>query len=191
MTDARNVDIQALFAEQFQASMHGICFSADPQGQHAGDQLLAADVGRRIDLIAPHTRWVRSFSCTEGHAAIPRLARAKCLKTLVGAWTSQDRARNEREIAALCGRLRRAAAQLRPVLGRRPHRPCSPVPALHARPGEGCCRRGQAGVISETGRPGWFSSFDAPWKLKQEIEMGIQWGLRDKDEHPKYRAVET
>ena len=32
---------------------------------------------RRIDLIAPHTRWVRSFSCTEGHEAIARLARTK------------------------------------------------------------------------------------------------------------------
>ncbi|OGA97330.1 MAG: glycosyl hydrolase [Burkholderiales bacterium RIFCSPHIGHO2_12_FULL_69_20] len=94
-------DIQPLFAEQFQAGLYGLCFSAYPEGQRAGDQLLAADVGRRIDLIAPHTRWVRSFSCTEGHEAIPRLARTKGLKTMVGAWLSQDRARNERELAAL------------------------------------------------------------------------------------------
>lgn len=93
--------VQALYAEQFHAGLYGLCFSAYPEGQRAGDELLASDVGRRIDLIAPHTRWVRSFATTQGHEAIPRLARTKGLKTLVGAWISADRQRNEREIAAL------------------------------------------------------------------------------------------
>ena len=94
-------EIRAQFGEQFQVGLYGLCFSAYPEGQRAGDQLLAADIGRRIDLVAPHTRWVRSFACTEGHEAIPRLARTKGLKTMVGAWLSHDRARNEREINAL------------------------------------------------------------------------------------------
>jgi GPH family glycoside/pentoside/hexuronide:cation symporter len=94
-------EIRALYAEQFGSGVYGMCFSAYPEGQRAGDQLLASDVDRRIDLIAPHTRWVRSFACTEGHEAIPRLARTKGLKTMAGAWISQDRERNEREIAAL------------------------------------------------------------------------------------------
>ena len=42
------------------------------------------------------SEWVRSFACTEGHEAIPRLARTKGLKTMVGAWLSADRDRNER-----------------------------------------------------------------------------------------------
>ncbi|GCL62502.1 MFS transporter [Pseudaquabacterium pictum] len=94
-------EIRSRFSEQFDAGLYGLCFSAYPEGQRAGDQLLASDVGRRIDLVAPHTRWLRSFSCTEGHEAIPRLARTKGLKTMVGAWLSADRARNEREITAL------------------------------------------------------------------------------------------
>jgi len=94
-------EIRALYAEQFQRGLYGLCFSAYGEGQRAGDQLQAARVSRRIDLIAPHTRWVRSFACTEGHEVIPRLARAKGLKTMVGAWISQDRQRNEREIEAL------------------------------------------------------------------------------------------
>ncbi len=32
----------------------------------------------------------------------------------------------------------------------------------------------------------YFSSFDEPWKLAQEGEVGTQWGLWDKDERPKY-----
>ena len=94
-------EIRALYAEQFQRGLYGLCFSAYTSGQGAGDLLSEAQVRRRIDLIAPHTRWVRSFACTEGHERIPRLARDKGLKTMVGAWISADRARNEREIEAL------------------------------------------------------------------------------------------
>jgi GPH family glycoside/pentoside/hexuronide:cation symporter len=32
----------------------------------------------------------------------------------------------------------------------------------------------------------YFSSFDEPWKLAQEGEVGTQWGLWDKDERLKY-----
>jgi glycoside/pentoside/hexuronide:cation symporter, GPH family len=32
----------------------------------------------------------------------------------------------------------------------------------------------------------YFSSFDEPWKLAQEGEVGTQWGLWDKDERRKY-----
>jgi GPH family glycoside/pentoside/hexuronide:cation symporter len=34
----------------------------------------------------------------------------------------------------------------------------------------------------------YFSSFDEPWKLAQEGEVGTQWGLWDKDERLKYIA---
>jgi hypothetical protein len=57
--------------------MYGLCFSAYTAGQGAGDQLTEAQVRRRIELIAPHTRWVRSFACTEGHELIPRWPASK------------------------------------------------------------------------------------------------------------------
>ena len=94
-------EIRALYAEQFQRGVYGLCFSGYAQDQRAGDVLLGPQVSERIDLVAPHARWVRSFSCTEGHELIPKLARARGLKTVVGAWISHDRERNEREIAAL------------------------------------------------------------------------------------------
>ena len=49
-------------------------------------------------MIRPHTRWIRSFSCTEGHENTPRIAHALGLKTLVGAWIGTDREINQREI---------------------------------------------------------------------------------------------
>jgi GPH family glycoside/pentoside/hexuronide:cation symporter len=274
-------EIRALYAEQFQSGMYGLCFSAYSEGQRAGDELLAGDVSRRIDLVAPHTRWVRSFACTEGHEAIPRLARAKGLKTMAGAWISADRERNEREVQALIklgkegmvdvavvgnevllrGELSEAellayVARVRAALPEEVPVGCVDAyfqflerPALVAAcdvllPNcypfwEGASidlaaqylRRmhalvkAAAGedkpvVVAETGWPGrgpavggavpsadnamryfvevqqwgrsegiklfYFASFDEPWKLRQEGEVGTQWGLWDKDERLKH-----
>lgn len=275
-------EINAMYAEQMRTGVYGLCFSAYTEGQGAGDQLTAAQVSRRIALIAPHTRWVRSFACSEGHEMIPRLAREHGLKTMVGAWISADRDRNEREIAGLLtlaeaglvniavvgnevllrGELseaelleyiRRVRAALpedvplgcvdayyqfleRPALTAAcdvllPN--CYPfwegtditmaAPYLRRMVGLVQAAGGDKRVIvTETGWPGngqpvagavpsaenamryfvdvqqwarqegiklfYFSSFDEPWKLRQEGELGTQWGLWDKDERPKYTA---
>jgi GPH family glycoside/pentoside/hexuronide:cation symporter len=223
---------------------------------------------------------VRSFSCTEGHEAIPRLARTKGLKTMVGAWISHDRERNEREIQALIQLARDGQVDIA-VVGNevllRAELPEQELLAYIARvkaavPEDvrvGCVdayfqflerpaltaacdvllpncypfwegadihlaaqylRRMHAlvkaaggekpVVVAETGWPGrgkpvaaavpsaenavkyfidvqqwarsegvklfYFSSFDEPWKLEQEGEVGTQWGLWDKDERLKY-----
>ncbi|MFN9506238.1 MAG: MFS transporter [Rubrivivax sp.] len=90
-----------LFAQTMKTRLHGLCFSPYAEGQATGDRLSDTQISRRLDIVAPHTRWVRSFSCTEGHDMIPKLARERGLKTLVGAWISHDKERNEREIEAL------------------------------------------------------------------------------------------
>jgi len=273
-------EISALYAEQLRSGVYGLCFSAYVEGQGAGDQLTEAQVRRRIELIAPHTRWVRSFACTEGHELIPRRARERGLKTMVGAWISHDRDRNEREIAGLLTlaeaglvdiavvgnevllreelpeaelleyirRVRAALPENVPVGSVDAYHQFLERPALTAAcdvllPNcyafwEGTdiamaapyLRRmvalvqaagGEKRVIvTETGWPGkgqavaqavpsaenamryfidvqqwarregvkvfYFSSFDEPWKLQQEGEVGTQWGLWDKDERPKY-----
>ena len=40
------------------------------------------------NIIKPYTKWIRTFSCTEGNERIPVLAKQLGLKTLVGAWLS-------------------------------------------------------------------------------------------------------
>ena len=277
-------EIQALYAEQVQKGVYGLCFSAYVEGQRAGDQLTEAQVRRRLDLIAPHTRWVRSFACTEGLEMVPRVARELGLKTMVGAWISTDRDRNERELsglltlaeaglvdiavvgnevllrdevteAELLAYIRRVKAALpdgvpvgcvdayyqfleRPALTAAcdvllPN--CYPfwegtdialapnyLKRMHglvqAAGGE------KLVIVTETGWPGvgqpvaqavpspenamryfvdvqlwarregvrlyYFSSFDEPWKLQQEGEVGTGWGLWDKDERLKYAALQ-
>jgi len=271
--------IRTLYAEQLQRGLHGLCFSAYLPDQRAGDVLSEAQVRRRIGLIAPHTRWVRSFACTEGHEMIPRVARERGLKTMAGAWIGPDQARNEREVEALIALARQGMVDVA-VVGnevllrgdltesellalvarvRAAVPPDVPVGCVDAyfqfleRPAlvaacdvllancypfwEGAdidvaaqyLRRMQALVkaaggdkpviVTETGWPWkgeavagavpgadhamryfvdvqqwarregvrlfWFSSFDEPWKLAQEGEVGTQWGLWDQDERLK------
>ncbi len=94
-------EISALFAEKLNGHLHGLCFSPYVEGQAAGDILSKEQIRRRMEIIMPHTEWIRSFSCTEGNELIPRIAHEKGLKTMVGAWISADKARNEAEINAL------------------------------------------------------------------------------------------
>jgi GPH family glycoside/pentoside/hexuronide:cation symporter len=275
-------EIRALVSELLTSRVYGLCFSPYDEEQGTGDLLTEARIRRRMDIVAPHTRWIRSFACTEGHELIPRVAREKGLKTMVGAWIGHDRERNEREIAALVklaeeglvniavvgnevllreelpveellGYIRRVKAALpedvqvgcvdayyqfleRPALVEAcdvvlPN--CYPFwegtdiaqasqylgrmyALVQAAAGE------KTVIVTETGWPGkgqtvddavpsaenamryfvdvqqwarregvklfYFSSFDEPWKVRQEGEVGPQWGLWDKDERLKYGA---
>ena len=275
-------EIRTLYADQRARGLYGLCFSAYTQGQRAGDVLSQAQVQRRIDLIQPHIRWVRSFACTEGHELIPQLARDKGLKTMVGAWISRDLARNETEIESLIALSRQglvgiavvgnevllraelSEAQLLAYVARVRAAVPGDVPvgcvdayyqflerpaltaacdvllpncypfwegahideaAQYLRRMHGLVKAAGGDkpvIVTETGWPGqgqavgaavpsadnamryfidvqqwgrsegikmfYFSSFDEPWKLAQEGEVGTQWGLWDKDERAKYTA---
>ena len=275
-------ELRGLFNEAMSGRVYGLCFSPYVEGQGSGDQLTEQQIRRRMDIVAPTTRWIRTFACTGGHELIPGVARATGLKTMVGAWIGHDRARNEREIQSLLklaqqglvniavvgnevllreelpeqellGYLQRVRAALPEDV------PLGCVEAYYQfleRPAlvaacdvvlpncypfwEGCdiahagaylkrmhaLVQAAAGekrvIVTETGWPGkgqavadavpsaenavryfvevqqwarregvklfYFSSFDEPWKVRQEGEVGPQWGLWDKDERPKYGA---
>ncbi len=89
-------------AAEFRATLargvHGLCFSPYLEGQQPGSPIGAAQIRQRLAVIRPHTRWVRSFSCTEGHEQTPRIAHELGLKTLVGAWLGTDAEINEAEL---------------------------------------------------------------------------------------------
>jgi GPH family glycoside/pentoside/hexuronide:cation symporter len=274
--------LPAVFSQVLASRLHGLCFSPYAKGQATGDLLPEPQIRRRMDIVAPSTHWVRSFSCTEGHEMIPRLARERGLKTMVGAWIGHDRERNEREIQALVKLAQEGLVDIASVgnevllRGELPEEellvclrrvrallPATvPVGCVDAynqfldRPAlVGACdvllancypfwegidvaqaplalqhmhgllhqvAGGKQVIVAETGWPGrgqtvsaavpspenamryfidtqdwartegvevfYFSSFDEPWKLGQEGEVGAQWGLWDKDERPKYGA---
>ncbi|MCA6074661.1 MFS transporter [Fulvivirga sedimenti] len=96
-----HLEIKQHYAESLRRGMHGLCFSPYEEGQDIGDILTESQIRRRMGVITPYTKWVRSFSCTEGNEFIPKVARERGLKTMVGAWISKDKAQNEKEINSL------------------------------------------------------------------------------------------
>jgi exo-beta-1,3-glucanase (GH17 family) len=94
-------DLKRIFSEILESGIHGICFSLYEDGQKPGDLISEAQIRRRIEIISPHTKWVRSFSCTEGNELIPKIAKEYGLKTLVGAWLGSDKQKNEDEMQGL------------------------------------------------------------------------------------------
>lgn len=106
LTAEQQASLQAEFQALLQAGVHGLCFSPYAPGQAPGAQIAPEQIRQRLTLIAPHTRWVRSFSCTDGHEHTPRIAHELGLKTMVGAWLGTDAAINEREIEGLIAAIR-------------------------------------------------------------------------------------
>lgn len=91
-------NLVSLFYEMLKKGMHGLCFSPYLENQEPGVQLTSKQIENRIKLVAPYTKWIRYFSCTDGNENIPRIAKDHGLKTLVGAWLGEDEQINEKEI---------------------------------------------------------------------------------------------
>jgi sugar (glycoside-pentoside-hexuronide) transporter len=98
LSPQEQAELQQEFSAVLNAGVHGLCFSPYLEGQSPGSQIGAAQIRARLELIRPYTRWVRSFSCTDGHEQTPRIAHELGIKTMVGAWLGTDRTINEREL---------------------------------------------------------------------------------------------
>ena len=94
-------DLKALWRKTLNDGMHGICFSMYEDGQRPGDTITVEQVERRVKILKPYTKWIRSFSCVEGNEHVARLSKKHGLKTLVGAWLGDDKEDNEEEIEGL------------------------------------------------------------------------------------------
>ncbi|MDC3265525.1 glycosyl hydrolase family 17 protein [Flavobacteriaceae bacterium] len=81
--------------------IHGLCFSAYDEGQEPGYQISDNQIRRKLKIIQPYIKWVRTFSCIEGNERIPIIARELGIKTLVGAWLSDNKSTNDKEINGL------------------------------------------------------------------------------------------
>jgi len=96
-----SAELKNVFSNTLNTGLHGICFSPYLEGQNIGENLSEAQIQKRMEVVAPHTQWIRSFSCTQGNEFIPKTARAKSLKTMVGAWIDSNKENNMTEIESL------------------------------------------------------------------------------------------
>ncbi|RSK41426.1 glycoside hydrolase family 17 protein [Mangrovimonas spongiae] len=108
-------ELRELFHGFLNQGMHGLCFSPYEEGQKPGDQLSESQIRRRMEIIAPYTKWVRSFSTTEGNELIPQIAKEYGIKTLVGAWLGEDPKINEKELLGLINLCKSGAVDIAAV----------------------------------------------------------------------------
>jgi len=64
--------LEDLWKNTLENGMHGLCFSLYEDGQKPGDIITEEQVRRRMEIIKPYTKWVRSFSCIDGNEFIPK-----------------------------------------------------------------------------------------------------------------------
>ena len=91
-------ELRRLVLKILEAKIHGISFSPYTEGQGPGAIVTEAQIRERLAVIEPYVRWIRTFSCTDGHEMIPAIAREKGIKTLVGVWLDDDHEHNELEL---------------------------------------------------------------------------------------------
>ncbi|MBX2802547.1 MAG: hypothetical protein KTR31_33005 [Myxococcales bacterium] len=103
LADATDDDLLARLRALLDDGIYGMCFSAylEGQGPALKSVLPEAQVRQRLQAIVPHTRWIRTFSCTEGNQHAASVAHEHGVKTLVGAWIDDDLERNEEELTAV------------------------------------------------------------------------------------------
>jgi len=99
--DISKEELTDLFLEILNGGIHGFCYSLYEEGQEPGHIISEDQIRRRMNILQPHTEWVRSFSCTEGNELIPKVAKENGLKTMAGAWLGSDEEKNENEIENL------------------------------------------------------------------------------------------
>ena len=273
-------ELSTQFSEILNTGLHGLCFSPYLEGQKVGDIISESQIQKRLEVISPFTKWIRTFSCSDGNELIPKVAHQKGLKTVVGVWISDDKERNEKEINSLISLARTGFVDIAAVGNEVLHRgdiseqellkyikrvrealpdniqigyadayyqfldkpalveACDIILANCYPFWEGSDNaysisyleemfeltqknaKGKKVIISETGWPNigenvqaaipsnsnamkyfiavqewaknknielfYFSSFDEPWKVNQEGEVGAGWGIWDKNENLKY-----
>lgn len=94
-------ELKNLCMDILEDGMHGLCFSPYMENQEPGEQISEEQIRRRMEIIKPYTKWIRSFSCTEGNELIPKIAKEYDIKTLVGAWLGDDSEVNAKEMEGL------------------------------------------------------------------------------------------
>ena len=89
----------AMLWQILQQKIHGISFSPYLDGQRPGIDISQDQIRKRLEIIQPYTRSIRTFSCTEGNEETPRIAKEMGLQTMVGIGISEEPDKNEIEIA--------------------------------------------------------------------------------------------
>ena len=94
-------ELKTYCKELLKNKIHGICFSVYDENQKPGDDISDQQILKKLEIIKPHVKWIRTFSCSDENMRIPILAKELGFKTLVGAWLGKDLDKNQIEVEKL------------------------------------------------------------------------------------------
>ena len=94
-------ELKKLCKKILKSKIHGICFSLYEGDQQPGDIVSDDQIIRRLKILKPYTKSIRTFSSLGEHSRIVEIAKDMGFKTLVGAWLSDDIESNDKEIEGL------------------------------------------------------------------------------------------
>ena len=94
-------ELKTYCKELLKNKIHGICFSVYDENQKPGDDISDEQILKKLEIIKPHVKWIRTFSCSDENMRIPILAKKLGFKTLVGAWLGKDLDKNQIEVDKL------------------------------------------------------------------------------------------
>ena len=94
-------ELKTYCKELLKNKIHGICFSVYDENQKPGDDIFDQQILKKLEIIKPHVKWIRTFSCSDENMRIPILAKELGFKTLVGAWLGKDLDKNQIEVDKL------------------------------------------------------------------------------------------
>jgi len=77
-------ELSEMMSEILHKKVNGISFSPylDDQDPSTKSKISQKQIADRLEIIRPYTKWIRTFSCTNGNEEVPRIAHEKGLKTL-------------------------------------------------------------------------------------------------------------
>ncbi len=92
-----------LSAPDFDGQLASVSYAPFGGAAHpdSGTQAQAAQIRADLQMLAPLTRAIRTYSSTGGVELVPGIAQEFGLRVTVGAWIDKDQKRNEREIASV------------------------------------------------------------------------------------------
>ena len=94
-------ELKTYCKELLKNKIHGICFSVYDENQKPGDDVSDEQILKKLEIIKPYVKWIRTFSCSDENMRIPILAKELGFKTLVGAWLGKDLDKNQIEVDKL------------------------------------------------------------------------------------------
>ena len=94
-------ELKTYCKELLKNKIHGISFSVYDENQKPGDDISDEQILKKLEIIKPHVKWIRTFSCSDENMRIPILAKELGFKTLVGAWLGKDLNKNQIEVNKL------------------------------------------------------------------------------------------